>query len=153
MPSTENKVEIITQKKTNLRQKDSGETTKYPTSVPLIPSSVRTDVGYFSSFSSPPSFCIRLAFFCVLISTLFPFFFHPHPYMYIQWLLFTKKLFLPNFIHLLCASCTDNCEVKIGNTASSHNRTVYHSSSCNIVRFFFQRKTFPPGIIVGPGLV
>ena len=55
-----------------------------------------TDVGYSSCLSSPPSFCIRLLFFCVLISTLFPCLFSAPP-LHAK-VFFTEKLFT-SFVH------------------------------------------------------
>ena len=76
-----------------------------------------TDVGYSSCLSSPPFFCTRLVFFCALIFTLFPYFFSSIP---IGEKILTKKV-LPQLHSFLCASCIELCEVKIDNTANSHN--------------------------------
>ena len=57
------KVEMKTQKKTDLMQKEGGEERQEECR--------KTDVGHSSCPSSPPSSCIRLVFFCVFISALF----------------------------------------------------------------------------------
>ena len=66
------KLEITAQKKTSLIQEE------YLTPVPLYYQACGTGVGYSS--------CIRLVFFCVAISNLFPCFFHLHPYIQSFWL-------------------------------------------------------------------
>ena len=61
----------LTQKKNNLVQNDDGgdRQEEYPTSVPLYPQVCAKDGVYSSGLFSPPSFCIRLVLFNVVIST------------------------------------------------------------------------------------
>ena len=61
----------------------------------------RTDVGYSSCLSSPPAFCIRLVFFGVFISFLFPL-------LFIVSFLHVKDFFTEKFFTLvdILTTCT-----------------------------------------------
>ena len=93
-----NKVGIKTKKKTNIKKDDGEEIQKeYLTFVPHTWCYRWNKCKESSScLSSPPSFCIRLVFFCVFIFTLFPCFSWLHLYMKSH---FYKKNFFLSFIH------------------------------------------------------
>ena len=72
-------------------------------------------------------------YFCVVISTLFLFFFHLHPYMQRY---FIGKIF-PLVSLFLCPLGTEFCKDWYCNTANGHNDTVLCNSFRGKVGFIF----------------